>query len=165
VTLGLLSVAAYAGVIAYAATRESTLAPVIVTLGALGVLMLAFVLVRRVTELLGWALLLGGAAYAIALLVHGRSVDEAAPLVAAGLLLSSELAAWSLDARWPVAADRAVVLSRATALAGLCLAGLAAGALVVGLAAAPVGGGVAWTTLGAVAAVLVVGVAARLARR
>jgi hypothetical protein len=165
VILGALAILAYAGVNAYAATREAAVAPVVLTIGALGVLLLLFMLVRRVTELLGWTIVLGGLAYAIAFLAHGTHVDEVAPLVGAGLLLSSELATWSVDARWPVAADRAVVVSRAIAVCGLCLAGLAAGALVVGLTAAPVGGGVAWTALGAAAAVLVVAVAARLARR
>jgi hypothetical protein len=44
------------------------------------------------------------------------------------------------------------------------LAGLGASALVLALAAAPVGGGLAWTVLGAAAAVVVVGLAARLSR-
>ena len=46
----------------------------------------------------------------------------------------------------------------------LVLAALAASALVLALAAAPIGGGLAWTVLGAAAAVLVVGLAARLSR-
>jgi hypothetical protein len=165
VTLGVLAVVPYAGVIAYAATREAAIAPVVVTIGVVGLLLLAFVLVRRVTEPFGWSIVLGGLAYAIALVAHGTHVDEVAPLVGAGLLLSGELATWSLEARWPVAADRAVDVSRAAAIGGLCLAGLAVGALVVGLTSAPVGGGVAWTALGAAAAVLVVALAARLARR
>ena len=77
------------------------------------------------------------------------------------LLLCAELAAWSLDERWAIAAERAVVVARATALGVLALAGLAVGALVLVLAVVPVGGGLAWTVLGAAAAVLVVAIAAR----
>jgi hypothetical protein len=123
------------------------------------------VLIRRVEDLLGWSLALAGAAYALAIVVHGSGVDEAAPLVGCGLLLCGELATWSLDARWRVAAEPGLVMSRALALAGMALAGLAAAALVLALAATSLGGGLAWTMLGCAAAVLVVALAARLAAR
>lgn len=127
-------------------------------------LLLAFVLVRGQDELLGSALGLAGIGYAAAIVVHGSGVDAAAPLVGAGLLLCGELAAWSLDERVTVAAGRPFLLVRAAAVAALAGAGLAVGALVVSLAAAPVGSGLAWTVLGAAAAVLVVALAARVAR-
>ncbi len=164
-TLGVLSALAYAGVVTYAASREATLAPVVATLGLFGGVLLAFVLVRRHDDLLGWALALGAVAYTVALVVHGSQVDEAAPLVGAGLLLSGELATWSLDEQWPIAAEHGLAGARAAALAGLVLGGLAAATLVVALAAAPVGGGLTWTVFGAVAAVLVLALAARLSRR
>lgn len=164
-TLAVLAALAYAGVIAYASSRQTDLAPVIITLGAFGGVLLAFVLVRRHVELLGWALGLAGVAYALALVVRGSGVDEAAPLVALGLILCGELAAWSADERWPIAADRGIVASRAIAVAGLALAGLAVSALVVGLAATTVGNGLAWTFLGAVAAVLALALTTRLAHR
>ena len=152
----------YAAVVAYAATRKPPIAIVAVLLGALGALMLLFVLVRKIDELLPWSLALAGSAYAIAIMARGSGVDEGAPLVGIALLLCAELATWSLDERWAIAAERPVVLARATALAVLALAGLGVGALVLALATAPIGGGLAWTVLGAAAAVLVVGVAVRV---
>jgi len=116
-------------------------------------------------ELVVWPLGLLGTAYAIAIVVHGSSVDAAAPLVAAGLLLCGELAAWSLDERFAISAEAAVVAARATGLALLTLAGLGVSALVVALAAAPAGSSLAWTVVGSLAAVAAVGLGVALARR
>jgi hypothetical protein len=164
VTLALLSVAVYAGLAAYVATRQPPIASLLAAVGVAGGLMLCFVLARRWYELLPWALLLLAVAYGIAIAARGGEIDEAAPLVGAGLLLCSELAAWSIDERFAIAAERAVVVSRAFAVALLTLAGLAVSATVVALAAVPIGGGLGWTFLGAAAAVLVVALAVRLAR-
>jgi hypothetical protein len=164
VTLALLSFAVYAGLIAYVATRQRPIAPLLATIGIVGALLLVSALVRQWEEVLPWSLVLVGIAYAVAIAAHGAKLDEAAPLVGAGLLLCSELATWSLDERWAIAAERAVVLSRAGAVALLALAGLGVSGIVLALAAAPVGGGLAWTVLGAAAAVLVVALTVRLAR-
>jgi len=152
------------GVVAYASSREPTLAPVVATLGAFGAVLLLFVLVRGDADLLGWPLCVGAIAYVLSLLVHGSGIDEAAPLVAAALLLCGELASWSLDERTHIPAARGLVASRAAALAALVGAGLGAGALVVALAAAPLGRGLAWTIAGAAAAVAAVALAGRLSR-
>jgi hypothetical protein len=151
-------------VLAYACTRDTRLLPLTAAIGGIGCVLLLFALLRRVDDAIPWAIVLLGAAYAIPLFVRSKGIDEGAPLVGAGLLLCSELAAWSLDERWRIKAERAVVVARGTAVALLVLAGLGASALVLGLAAAPIGGGLAWTVLGAAAAVLVVGLAARLSR-
>ena len=164
-TLAVLSGLAYAGVVSYAASREPTLAPVIATLGAFGAVLLLFVLVRGHDDLLGWALALGGIAYAVALVVHGTHVDEAAPLIGGGLLVCGELAAWSLDERPRISAARGLLATRAGAVAGLTIAAVGAAALVVSLAAVPAGNGLAWTVFGSAAAVLVVAAAALLSRR
>jgi len=155
----------YAGVLAYAAARVPSFAALVAAIGVFGALLLAFVLVRLADDLLPWALAVLGVAYTVSLFVHGAAVDEAAPLVAAGLLLCGELAAWSLDERHAIAAEREVVLRRALALGALVLAGLGGAAAVVAFAASSAGDGLVWTALGAAAAVLVVGVAAQLARR
>jgi hypothetical protein len=152
-------------VLAYAAARVPTLAGIVLGIGAFGAALLVLVLWRGMDEFLPWSLISLGIAYTVSLLVHGGGVDGAAPLVAAGLLACAELAVWSLDERYPVAAERRVVTARLWALAALVGAGLAAAALVVALSAAPAGAGVAWTVLGAAAAVLVVAVASRLVRR
>ena len=57
------------------------------------------------------------------------------------------------------------MLQRGLALGALVLAGLGAAAAVIAFAASSAGDGLAWTALGSVAAVLVVGLAAQLARR
>ena len=162
--LALLSAPLYAGMVAYVTTRQPPVALLLGIVGALGALMLCLVLVRGWDELLPWALLVLAVTYAAAIASRGAEIDHAAPLVAAGLLLCSELAAWSIDERFAIAAERAVVVSRAVAVGLLTVAGLAVSALVLSLAAAPVGGGLAWTFLGAAAALLVVALALLLAR-
>jgi hypothetical protein len=134
-------------------------------IGAAGGVLLGRALVRGHAEAAPWAALCGGAAYAVAVLFHGSRVDGGAPLVAAGLLLCAELAAWSVAERHRMSLERAVVLGRVSALAALGLGGLVAAALVVGLAAAPTGAGLGWTLIGAAAAVMAVAVVTRLARR
>jgi hypothetical protein len=158
-------VLAYAGVLAWACALSPKAAPLTATLGVIGALLLLVVLWRRLLELIATVLLLLGAAYVLGLLSGGHTLDEGAPLVAAGLLACGELTAWSLQQRPHVPAPRPVVLGRAGALALLLAAGAGAAALVVAVAAAPVGSGLAWTLVGAAAAVLAIAVAARLATR
>ena len=158
------SALAYVGVLTYAASREPTFALVISGIGAVGAVLLTFVLVRRMDELLPWALIVLGSAYTVSLVLHGSGVDGGAPLVAGGLLVCAELAAWSLDEQHGIAAERSVVVARASALGALVAVSLAASGLVVALSLAP-GSGLAWTVLGAAASVLVVGLAVRLAQR
>ena len=154
----------YGGLVAYVASRQPPIAPLLATIGGIGTLLLVSALVWRWEEVLPWALVVLAIAYAVAIAAHGAEIDEAAPLIGAGLLLASELATWSLDERWSIAAERAVVLSRATAIALLGLAGGTVSAVVIAVAAAPVGGGLGWTVLGAAAAVLIVALTVRLAR-
>src|SRR4029078_3564121 len=86
VTLALAAALAYAGVFAYSVTREPTLAALIAPVAAFGALLLLFVLVRRTDDLLGWAVLLNGLAYAGATIAHGPPLDEAAAPGAVDLL-------------------------------------------------------------------------------
>jgi hypothetical protein len=164
VILALLAAGVYAGVLAYAFARDTRFAPLTAALGVIGCVLLLFALLRRADDVMPWAIVLLGIAYAVPLFVRGRGIDEGAPLVGAGLLLCSELAAWSFDERWRIKADGVVVFARGTAVALLVLAGLGASGLVLALAAAPFGGGLGWTVLGAAAAVLVVGLVAQLSR-
>jgi uncharacterized membrane protein YidH (DUF202 family) len=160
-------VGAYGGVFAYALVHEHErlVAPATGALGGLGALMLLWLLWRAEVDLVVWPLGLLGVAYAIALVVRGSGVDEAAPLVAAGLLLCGELASWSVDERFAIAAERALVVRRGVALGVLVLAGLGLSALVVALSGTSAGGGLAWTVLGSLAAVAAVGLGVVLARR
>jgi len=152
-------------VLAYVLARSGKAAPATGALGAAGGLLLVALLVRASAELLPWPLALLGVAYGVELVVRGSNVDGAAPLVAVGLLLCGELAAWSIDERLRISAERAVRRARVLALAALAFASLALAALVVALAAAPAGSGLAWTVLGAAGTVAVVWLAVGLARR
>ncbi|HEY4412337.1 MAG TPA: hypothetical protein VGN06_05010 [Gaiellaceae bacterium] len=136
-----------------------------VGIGAVGTLFLLWALVRASVEMIPWAVGLLAVGYGIALVVRGRHLDEAAPLVAVGLFLSAELGSWSIDERFAIPAERAVVAARAGALGALAIASLAVAALAIGLSAAPAGSGLTWTVLGAASAVGVIGAAVVLARR
>lgn len=161
---GVLALAVYLGVLVYAASRDLELAPVISIVGGIGAVLLLFVIVRRAEDVLAWSILMLGAAYSLSLIAHHRSVDEASPLVAGGLLLAAELATWAAAERREIRVERQVIVARSAAIALLVVGGVAVSALVLGLAAAPVGGGLAWTILGAASAVGVIGLATRLAR-
>jgi hypothetical protein len=164
VTLGASSAAVYGGVVAWSCVLSPRIAPLTLFVGGAGALLLGFVLVRGADELLGSALLLLGAAYVLGLLVGRRSLDEAAPLVGAGLLLCAELATWSLELRFRVALDPALQLQRARAVALLVLAGLASASLVVVVAATSIGGGLAWSVVGSAAAFGAIALAAFVRR-
>ncbi|HEY2542810.1 MAG TPA: hypothetical protein VGH92_07115 [Gaiellaceae bacterium] len=159
-----MSVALYGGVLADVLAHAPRAIPGTAALGGVGALLLVAALVRAEAALVVPPVAFLGVAYAVALVVHGSRVDDAAPLVAVGLLLSAELASWSVDARLRIPAERAVVRARALALFGLAFAAIALSALAVALAAAPAGSGLAWTLLGAASAVAVIGLAVRLAR-
>ena len=164
-TLAVLAVLVYGAVLADAVLRARGLGALVLEIGLLGLIFLALALWRGLEELLPAAVVCLGGAYAVAVIVHGASVDERAPLVAAGLLLCCELSAWSVDERPWVAAERTVVRARAAALAALVGGALTAAALVVAVAAAPAGRGLVWTAAGAASAVLVVALAIRAGRR
>jgi hypothetical protein len=156
-----LATAVYGGVLAWSCVLATRIIPVTLFLGGAGGVLLALMLVRGLDDLLGSALLLLGASYVLGLYVGRHSLDEAAPLVAAALLLCAELATWSLELRFRVALEPALRLARARAVALLVFAGLAASSLVLVVAAAPVGSGLAWAVLGCAAALVAVAVAAR----
>jgi hypothetical protein len=158
-----LSAATYLATLAWSCALSPRVAPVLLFLGGCGLALLLLVLVRGLDDLLGTSLMLAGVCYVVGLLVGRHVLDEAAPLVAAALLLCGELATWSLEQRVRVHAERRFWLARTGAVAVLVLGGLLAASLVLAVAATPFGGGLAWTVLGAGAAVLAVAVAARLA--
>lgn len=114
---------------------------------------------------LGAALLVAGGTYVAAVIAAGDRIDASAPLVAVLLLLCGELAAWSLDERWEIRTDAALVWRRAGAIAALALAGLAAATLLVALSAVPASHGLGWTVLGAAAAIGAAGTGIWVTRR
>jgi hypothetical protein len=111
------------------------------------------------------ALFLAGGTYVAAVTAAGGGVDASAPLVAVLLLLSGELAAWSVDERWRIRSEEQLGWRRGTAVAALALGGLAVAALVVALSAVQPNHGLGWTVLGAAAAVGAAGTGIWVARR
>jgi hypothetical protein len=164
VIAGASAMVVYLGVLAYAASRDLELAPVIAIVGGIGAFLLLFVIMRRAEDVLAWSILMLGIAYALSLVAHHRGVDAVSPLVAGGLLLAAELATWSCAERREIRVERRVLVARGVAIALLVAGGIGVSALVLALAAAPVGGGLGWTILGAASAVGVIGLATKLAR-
>lgn len=119
---------------------------------AFGVVALLLALVLAAPTL-GVALWLAGGSYVGFLAAVHHRLDATAPLIAVALLLCGELAAWSLDERWRIRAERRLLLRRGGAVLLLGLCGLAVSALVVALASVPPSHGLLLTLAGAIAAV------------
>jgi hypothetical protein len=151
-------------VLAWSCLLAPNVVPVTLFLGGFGGLLLVLVLVRGLDDLLGSALLLLAACYVVGLFVGRHPLDEAAPLVGAGLLLCAELATWSLELRFRVALEPALRFQRARAVGLLVFAGLAAASFVLVVAATSIGGGLAWAVLGSAAAVGAIALAAFVRR-
>jgi hypothetical protein len=143
-----------------ALTHAPELAP-----GAGAGLLLLLVALFLDARALGLSLFLGGGTYVAFLVAYHHRIDAAAPLMAVLLLLCGELAAWSLDERWRMRTDPALVRRRAGAVGVLALGGLALATLALALTAAPAAHGLEWTLLGAIAAVAAAGTGILLARR
>lgn len=160
------SAVAYGGVIGATLARAGTEKPTIGLAGAAGAgVLLLLVALTFDGRALGLALFLAGGTYVGFLVLDHPGIDPAAPLIAVLLLLSGELAAWSLDERWPIDADPRLFRRRAVAVGVLALAGLGLATLTVALTAAPPAHGLHWTILGAIAAVAAAGTALTLVRR
>lgn len=133
--------------------------------GVVALAVLTASLLRGFPSGIAWALVLLAVEYAASLAVaDAETVDAAAPLVAAGLLVLAELAYWSLELRGP-GREETLVLRRLSALAALAVASIGLGALLVALTAAPLGGGLLWDAGGVAAAAGTIGILAWLASR
>ena len=120
---------------------------------------------------LGWSPLVAvsvalvGAAYATHLAVDDPGLDGTAPLLGAGLLLTAELAYWSLEERERVAGEPGEAFRRLGLLIGLAFAVLAACAALLAVADLARTGGLAIDIVGAAAAVAALLVVVLFARR
>jgi len=135
---------------------------VIVAAAAASVALAGVVLARWEAGVV-WSVALAAAAYAAALALAGGPTDQAAPLVAAGLVIAAEVGQWAVELARPAAVDRGIVPRRAASIVLLAGAGAAAGAalLLVSHAAA---GGIFLTAAGLVAAAAAMVLVTRLAR-
>ena len=100
-------------------------------LGGLAFLSLVTAVVLGWSPLVALSVGLVGAAYATRLALDDPSLDGKAALLGAGLLLTAELAYWSLEERERVATEPGESFRRLGLLIGLALAALAAGAALL----------------------------------
>jgi len=93
-----------------------------------------------------------GLEYVLALFIEGAALDFTAPLIGAGLLLTTELGYWSIELRAPIRDDLAAHQARARVIGALVAGGVLFAAVPLLIAQfAP--GGALLTMIGAGAAV------------
>lgn len=126
-------------------------------------LLAAFVFARQ--SFVPWAVAGLGGEYAVALLLHGRTLDPQAPLAAAALFVIAELAYWSVELAAPTVDEEGALGRRAVIVAAGGLAALVVGAALLVLSALPARGGVALDAVGVAAATGAFALVAWLARR
>ena len=104
------------------------------------------------TPLIPASLVLVGGVYASQLAIDDVALDSAAPAFAAGLLVTAELAYWSLEERAGGHGDAGDGLRHAAFVAGLGVAALLVGSVLLALVDAVGGAGLVVDLLGATAA-------------
>jgi hypothetical protein len=141
----------------------SRLSQVVLGVGAGGLVLAVLGLIRPWPSVVAAAIAAVGAAYGVELGVGPGTVDEWAPLVAAGLFVAAELGFWSME---PSAsrAERTVVVRRLLFLAAAAL-GVALAGTVLLYVASGASGGIGLESLGVAAAVAALAIVAVLARR
>jgi hypothetical protein len=131
--------------------------------GGLAVALLAFGAWRSWTGLIPFSVALVGGGWAASLLFEDAGVDGAAPLIAAGLLLATELAYWATAAR-AVPVDAALMRRQLLTVLAVCGVSLCLGTLLLLVGGASVRGGLPLEAVGVAAAIAALAVVARLAR-
>ena len=129
-----------------------------------GVALTAALVLRRPAGV-ALAIFVLGLAYAVRLLSEDDALDGRAPLVAAALYATAELAYWSLDLGSAVAEEAGAYLRRVGLLAALALATLVVGIALLALVDVAQTGGVGAEAVGVAAAVAAVGLLALASRR
>jgi hypothetical protein len=127
-----------------------------VRIGAVAFLALVAAVVLGWSPLVPVAAAIGGGLYAAELAIEDAPLDVAAPAVAAGLLLCTELAYWSLEERTRWRGEAGDGLRRVAFVALLGIAALMVAAVLLALVDAVRARGLALDLLGATAAVAVV---------
>jgi hypothetical protein len=157
------SLAALGAVAAYAAFGGSAFAGLGDIAGGAGGLVLVIGIVFRLPIAIPWAVVLAAVDYAVGRTRHS-TVDGWAAAVGGALLLSAELAWWSIDHDRRVVWERRLVVRRSAAIATLVTVSVLVGFVLVGAAAISAGAGLLLTAVGVAAAVAAVGTILRLAR-
>jgi hypothetical protein len=161
---GTLAVATLAGVTAYAFSGGGAVASAGGGVAAAGTVGLALAIAVRVPLGVPWAVLFAGSGY-VAARIHDRVVDGWAAVVGAALLLTAELAAWSIASDRRIQEERPVVIAQAVAVGALVVTAGVVSFLLVGAAAVSAAAGLLLTGIGVAAAVAAVAVVLRLVSR
>jgi hypothetical protein len=147
----------------YAAAHASGRADAVMPLAVGGCVLLLLGLVLRRSAAIPWAILLTAAAY-----VTGRegsgAVDGGAAIVGALLLLSAELAAWSIEHDARIADEPALTAHRIFVTVALVASALLIGFVLLGAAAVTTSTGLVVAVAGVAAAVTSVAIVLRLVR-
>jgi hypothetical protein len=140
-----------------------TLAPVAWALAGLALAVFAVALVAGWPNALPWAMLVAGAAYLVGR-NGGSAVDGWAALAGALLLLSAELATWSIGDDPRIPAERSLTVRRVATLVTLVGVALFVNFLLLATAAISSSAGVLVAAVGVAATVAAVGFVLRLLR-
>jgi len=131
-----------------------------VRVGAVAVIALIAALVFGWSFLVPGAIALAGGLYAAQLAIDDVALDASAPVIAAGLVLTGELAYWSLEERDRVSGDPGEGLRHGAFVAILAIAALLVGAALLALVDAVRAESLTLDLLGAAAAAaILVGIA------
>jgi hypothetical protein len=148
--------------VVYPALETPKLTWLLWIVAALALLTLVVGLGWRHPPLFLWALALIGVQYASWLEIGTHALDQRAPVVGAGLLLTAELAFDSLEPELGPSTSTAA-LARLIVIAAVLLVSVGVDAIVLGATSIPVGGGIALTAVGVTAAVMALGLVFKLA--
>jgi hypothetical protein len=152
-----------AGAGAYATSNAGRFVYVAGGAAVAGLVMLSAGIVLRWPSLIPWAVLATGGGYLIGR--EGRDVvDGWAAVVGVLLLLSAELASWSIEHDARIRTERRLLVRRIATLSGLTAAALLVNFLLLGTASLSASSGILLAAAGVVASVLAVGVVLRLLR-
>ena len=162
-TTGLGALAALGIVGADAVTHGGNLTAPVAVIAGCAALLLALGLIRRRPLAIPWSVLLTASAYMI-----GRAgspvVDGGAAVVGALLLLSAELASWSIEHDSRIHIESQLVAWRVGILGVLVVSALLVNFLLLGAAAVSASTGVVVAAAGVVAAVAAIAIVLRLVR-
>ena len=123
-----------------------------VRLSVVGIVALVAAVVLGWPSLIAASIVLMGSVYAAQLAIDDAGLDSAAPVFAAGVLVTAELAYWSLEERERVRGDAGDGLRHAAFVAGLGVAALLVASVLLALVDAISTRGLAVDLLGAAAA-------------
>ncbi|HEX7526454.1 MAG TPA: hypothetical protein VF327_09110 [Gaiellaceae bacterium] len=159
----LLALAALGATVAYAVATGGRLAPAALGIGALSLVVLALGIVFRWPSAVPWAVLFAAGAYLV-----GREskhvVDGWAAAIGVLLLISAELATWSLEHDARIRSERALTIRRIATLTVLGGVALLMNFLLLGTAALTASASIVLAAAGIAASVSALVVVLRLTR-